>query len=106
MHVEQPRRDITTFRCSTAISRPATNVQIGLPKSSCAIAATITATRVPATASANRQPNAFIPNALMPSAITHLPSGGCTHEPTSHLCSRQYFSSLDRTWHVRSDHPM
>ena len=64
-----------------------------------------TATSVPASAEVTRHPNSFIPNALMPSAIVHLPSGGCTHDPTSHLLVRQYFSSLESTWQVVLDHP-
>ena len=82
-------RDITTLRPSRAISPPATNVHSGRPNSSWAINATITAISVPATAEGKRHPKASIPNALMPIPVIHLPSGGCTHEPTSHLCSTQ-----------------
>ena len=41
----------------------------------------------------------------MPIAISHLPSGGWTHEPTSHFCWRQYFSSLESTVQVLFDQP-
>ena len=88
-----------------ASSRPATNVHTGLPNSIWAIRAVKSTTSVPATAEVNRHPQEFIPNALMPIAISHFPSGGCTHEPTSHFCARQYFSSLESTWQTWSDHP-
>ncbi len=34
--------------------------------------------QVPATAAGKRQPSSLLPNAFSPSAISHLPSGGCT----------------------------
>ena len=33
---------------------------------------------VPAIAAGNRQPSSLLPNDFSPSAISHLPSGGCT----------------------------
>ena len=101
----RPTRDITTFRFSTAISRPATAVHRAEPNSSCAKTAVNVTTRVPATTEAIRQPNARIPKALIPIAISHLPNGGCTHEPTSHFCWRQYCSSLESIVQVSFDHP-
>ena len=82
-------RDITTLRFSTAIRSPASPVQSAEPKSSCAMIAVNRTTPVPATAEENRQPNSSMPKALMPIAISHLPSGGCTQDPTSHFFSRQ-----------------
>ena len=43
---------------------------------------------MPATAEPIRHPKGSIPNALIPSAIVHLPSGGWTNEPTSHSWAR------------------
>src|SRR5438874_2870878 len=97
--------DITTFRFSTPSRRPVTNVHSGLPKSSWAIAAVRTTARVPAIAVVTRHPKGRMPKALIPSAISHLPSGGCTHEPTSHLLVRQYRSSEDLTRQVLFDQP-
>jgi hypothetical protein len=88
-----------------AISSPATNVHTGFPNSSWAITAVKSTTSVPASADVNLHPHGSIPKALMPSAISHLPSGGWTHEPTSHFCWRQYFSSFDSMRHVSSDQP-
>ena len=82
-------RDSTTFRFSTASNSPATNVQSALPNNSCAMTATNVTMSVPATADENRHPNGVMPNSFSPMPIVHLPSGGWTHEPTSHLCSRQ-----------------
>ena len=82
-------RDITTLIPSSAISVPATKVQTGLANSSWAISATITATSVPLIADGSRHPNGFMPNALIPMPVIHLPSGGWTHEPMSHLFSTQ-----------------
>ncbi len=82
-------RDRTTFRFSTASNSPATNVQSALPNSSCAMIATNVTVKVPASADENRQPKGVTPNAFSPMPIIHLPSGGWTHEPTSHLWSRQ-----------------
>ena len=77
------------MRLSTAIKRPATNVHNALPNNSWARIATIVTISVPATAEENRQPNGVMPNSFSPIPIVHLPSGGWTHEPTSHLLSRQ-----------------
>ena len=82
-------RDSTTLRFSTASSSPATNVQSALPNNSCAMTATNVTMSVPASADENRHPNGVVPNTFSPMPIVHLPSGGWTHEPTSHLCSRQ-----------------
>ena len=60
---------------------------------------------MPATAEEKRHPNSRIPKSLMPIAISHLPSGGCTQDPTSHFASRQYFSSLESIVHVLLDQP-
>ncbi len=49
----------------------------------------MTATNVPLIAEGSRHPNASMPNALMPMPVIHLPRGGCTHEPMSHLSSTQ-----------------
>ncbi len=92
-------RECTTLRPSTAISRPATNVHTGLPSSSCAISAVKTATPMPASADVNRHPNELMLNALMPSPIVSLPSGGCTQEPVSHSLSSQYRSSPESILH-------
>ncbi len=61
--------------------------------------------RVPATAEPMRQPNGSIPNALIPSAIVHLPSGGWTKEPTSHSCSRNSCSFRDSILQTSSEPP-
>ena len=82
-------RDITTLSPSIATIAPATNVQTVLANNSCASRATITATRVPLIAEGSRHPKASMPNALIPMPVIHLPSGGCTHEPMSHLFSTQ-----------------
>ena len=82
-------RDSTTLRLSTAMRSPATNVHNALPNNSCASTATIVTISVPATAEENRQPNGVTPNSFSPIPIVHLPSGGWTHDPTSHLLSRQ-----------------
>src|SRR4029079_4948065 len=94
-----------TFRSSTAMSSPATAVHSAEPNSSCAITAVRSTTSVPATADEKRQPNSRIPKSLMPIAISHLPSGGWTQEPTSHLALRQYFSSLESMVQVWLDQP-
>ena len=73
------------------------NVQIGRPNNSWAISASPVTARVPASADMIRHPNGSIPNALIPSAIVHLPSGGWTYEPTSHSCARNARSLGDRT---------
>src|SRR4051794_18115715 len=101
----KPTRDITTFRFSTAINNPATAVHSAEPNRSCAITAVSVTTSVPATTEEIRQPNERIPNSLMPIAISHLPKGGWTHEPTSHLVVRQYFSSLESIVQVLFDQP-
>ena len=77
------------MRFSTAIRSPASAVQIAEPNNTCAMTAVNVTTAVPATAEETRQPNSFMPKALMPIAISHLPSGGCTQDPTSHFFSRQ-----------------
>ena len=82
-------RDSTTLRLSTAMRSPATNVHNALPNNSCARIATIVTISVPATAEEKRQPNGVTPNSFSPIPIVHLPSGGWTHDPTSHLLSRQ-----------------
>ena len=61
--------------------------------------------RVPATADPIRHPNGSIPNALIPSAIVHLPSGGWTNEPTSHSCSRNARSFGESIRQTRSEPP-
>ena len=40
--------------------------------------ASISTDNVPISATMKRQPNGFIPNSHSPTAITHLPPGGCT----------------------------
>ena len=82
-------RERTTFSDSNASRSPATNVHTALPNSSCAITATIVTVSVPATADEKRHPNGVTPNAFSPIPMVHLPSGGWTHDPTSHLLSRQ-----------------
>ena len=98
-------RDITMLRSSTAMIDPATNVHSAEPNNSCARTAVSVTTSVPASAEVTRQPRGFIPKALIPIAICHLPSGGCTHDPTSHLFVRQYFSSPESMWHTSLDQP-
>ena len=62
-------------------------------------------TRVPATTEAIRQPNARIPKALIPIAISHLPKRGVHPRADVPLLLRQYCSSLESIVQVSFDHP-
>ena len=98
-------RDRTTLRLSRASRSPATNVQSARPNRSCAIRASPVTASVPAIAEPIRHPNGSIPNALMPRAIVHFPSGGWTNEPTSHSCSRNKRSFGDSIVQTSSEPP-
>ena len=86
-------RDCTKLRFSVASSNPATNVQSALPQRIWAMPARRMHDRVPTSAADTRRPNGPNPNAFSPRPIIHLPIGGWTHDPTSHLSVRQNFSS-------------
>ena len=71
-------RDITKFNPSSAISSAASVAHLFSWKMRCAIRAVKYTVKVPATATAIRHPNSWLPNNLMPMAISHFPTGGWT----------------------------
>ena len=71
-------RDSTSCRPSKHSSRPATHPSIVEPVSRRASRHITRTMSDPTTAAETRQPNGSIPNACWPSAISHLPTSGCT----------------------------
>ncbi len=71
-------RDSTSCRPSKQSSRPATQPSIVEPVSRRASRHITRTMSEPITAAETRQPNGSIPNAFSPSAISHLPTSGCT----------------------------
>jgi hypothetical protein len=71
-------RDITKAspsRVSSSPARPPIKVDLETRRTSRMVAKT---SNVPKTSGATRHPKEFIPNSCSPSAINHLPTGGCT----------------------------
>ncbi len=81
-------RDSTKCRPSKASSSPATSPSIVEPVSRRASRHSTSTISEPITAEAIRQPNGSIPKAFSPSAISHLPTSGCTiiEGPESQMC--------------------
>jgi hypothetical protein len=74
-----PVRLCTKWCPSKASSSPAVQPSSVEPSSRRPIRATIRIDSVPQTADAKRHPNELVcPNSSSPSAIIHLPTGGCT----------------------------